>query len=118
MLDSFTKGTGASVVPLEDVLEDPGSKAPPRFRKRARRRRRAPEPPPPREPRRFRVVDALSRKPLADDVAARDAVAALAGVRSVVDVSIFVWEPATGRWRPLTHGEKRVLWTARDTGRG
>jgi hypothetical protein len=109
VLDTDTKGTGAEMVPLDKVLA-PG--APP-----TRRRRPAPKPQPrrrserPRAPHRFRVVDVMTRRTLADDADARAAVAALAGVRSVVDVAVYVAEG--DRWRPLTLAERKALWALR-----
>jgi hypothetical protein len=38
---------------------------------------------------------------------------ALEDVRSIVDVSIFVWEPSAERWRMLTFAESRLLWDYR-----
>ena len=112
VLDTSTKGTGAEMVPLEKTQERP---APRRRRASQRRRPRAPQPATPREPLRFRVVDAVSREVLADQADTRAAVDALRGVRSVVDVSIYVWEPNAEQWRSLTHGEKRRLWGFRDS---
>jgi hypothetical protein len=39
----------------------------------------------------------------------------LAGVRSVVDVSIYVWEPEKERWRLLPHHDQKLLWSLRKT---
>jgi hypothetical protein len=64
----------------------------------------------PRGPRRFRVVDVMTRRLLADDVGAREAVDRLKDVRSIVDVSIQVWEEQAGKWQQLTHREQRMLW--------
>jgi hypothetical protein len=58
-------------------------------------------------------VDVMTRQTLAEDVDARDAVRALEGVRSIVDVSMFVWEPEAERWRLLTYDEGRLLWDRR-----
>jgi hypothetical protein len=71
----------------------------------------------PREPHRFRVVDVMTRQVLADDVDARATVAVLEDIRSVVDVLIDVWEPATGDWRRLTLGEQKALWGFRGASR-
>jgi hypothetical protein len=120
VLDTETKGTGAEMVPLERVLE----------RKRAARKeervsvvRRRPAPAPeaapelvedagPREPSKFKVVSTLSGRVLAEDAEAREMVAAVAGLRSVVDVRIYVREP--GGWRPLTLREQKLVWEFRD----
>ena len=112
VLDTETKGTGANMVPLDRVLRKPGSSsAVPGFVFRKVERR--PEEPEPRAPRRFKVVDLMTRRVLAEDTDARDAVRALDDVRSIVDVSIFVWEPVAERWRLLTFDEGRMLWDYR-----
>jgi hypothetical protein len=109
ILDTETKGTGAHVVPLEEVL-----------------RRRSPEqdlavvalerPPRPTEsiepaaPLEFKVVDIRSSQVLAEGIDARATVDLLEDVDSVVDVRIYVWARAAGRWRLLTLGEQKALW--------
>jgi hypothetical protein len=112
VLDTETKGTGAEMVPLDSVLKKP---APRRERllgtlKPKPRERRPAEP---RAPLRFRIVDVATRAVLADDVGARDAVAALRDVRSNVDVQVYVWAPKDERWRLLTLDEQRTLWDRR-----
>jgi hypothetical protein len=112
VLDTETKGTGANMVPLERVLRKPsGGDAVPGFV--FRKLERKPEQPEPREPYRFKILDVMTRQPLADDVDAHDAIRALEPVRSIVDVSIFVWEPEEERWRLLTYDEGRLLWERR-----
>jgi hypothetical protein len=112
VLDTETKGTGANMVPLERVLRQPGgSGAVPGFV--FRKLERKPEEPAPREPYRFKIVDLMTRRTLAEDVDALEAVRALDPVRSIVDVSIFVWEPEPERWRLLTYDEGRLLWERR-----
>jgi hypothetical protein len=37
----------------------------------------------------------------------------LEGVRSIVDVSIYVWEEKAGSWQQLTQREKQMLWGLR-----
>jgi hypothetical protein len=37
----------------------------------------------------------------------------LGDVRSIVDVTVYVWEPSQDRWRMLTLGETRTLWDYR-----
>ena len=109
VLDTETKGTGANMVPLDRVLRKPGSSdGVPGFVFRKLERR--PEEPEPREPYRFKIVELLTRRTLAEDVGAREAVQALEDVRSIVDVSMFVWEPEADRWRLLTFDEGRLLW--------
>ena len=113
VLDTSTKGTGATMVPLESVLRKPSPSSdalyvpPPRPPKR-------PPPAEPRRPRMFKVVDIRSREVLAEDVTARATVNVLNGVRSIVDVNVFVWTPATAKWRLLTFDEQRLLWNHRD----
>lgn len=43
----------------------------------------------------------------------RETVDALADVASVVDVSVYRRQPERGRWRLLTRGEQRTLWSFR-----
>jgi hypothetical protein len=112
VLDTETKGTGAQMVPLDQVLEQPAPRGEPLFVP-PKPRKRAPKPAAPRPPRRFRIVDVETRAVLADDVAARDALRTLNDVRSSVDVQVYVWEPKDERWRLLTLGEQRVLWDRR-----
>jgi hypothetical protein len=120
ILDTETKGTGAEMVPLERALERRRS-APREKRSKASRRSAAParqaasdpgEDGIPREPSRFRVVSALSGQVLAEDASAREVVAALAGLRSLVDARVYVLEP--GGWRPLTMREQKLLREFRD----
>jgi hypothetical protein len=109
VLDTSTKGTGASVVPLESTRSAPEAKrvvAPKR-----RRPKRRPEPAP-RVPRRFKVVDLVSTETLAEDTDMRATLDALADVRSAVDVRIFVWSDEDDGWRLLTLPEQRALWDA------
>jgi hypothetical protein len=116
VLDTQTKGTGATMVPLESVLAKPGAKAVPGYRLPDRKvPSEAPAPP---LPHKFKVVDLMSRRILAEDVDARGAVAALSGVRSVVDVNIFVWDEEGERWRMLSFAQRRTLWEHRDQAEG
>ena len=107
VLHTETKGTGANMVPLERttkrssvsepvfVPRKPGHKAPPA--------------PAPRPARRFSVVDVLSRQHLVADVSAAEAIESLRGVRSIVDVNVYVWQEDRGRWRLLTFPEQRAM---------
>jgi hypothetical protein len=117
VLDTDTKGTGAEMVPLEKLE---------RQRQRARDRERISvirrTPFPPEEPtgeserdaeRRFKLMNVLSRKVLGDGVGPREAVELLEGVRSVVDVRIYVWEPELEDWRALSLREKKLMWEFR-----
>jgi hypothetical protein len=112
ILDTDTKGTGAEMVPLDKVQQKPAPTSEPFFvpPKPTPRERK---PAAPRAPRAFRVVDVTTRAVLADGAGARETLQALAGVRSIVDVNVFVWEPATERWRLLTLAEQRTLWDRR-----
>ena len=120
VLDTETKGTGAEMVPLERALERERS-APRRERLRVVRRGRATEPEAapdldeatvPREPSKFKVVSALSGQVLVEGVEVRETIESLAGLRSMVDARIYVWE--AGGWRPLTLREQRLVWELRD----
>jgi hypothetical protein len=113
VLDTSTKGTGAAMVPLEKVLRKPSKRAEPIFVPPARRAQplRLREP---RRPRLFKVVDISTRQVLTEGVNARAAIEALDGVRSIVDVHVYVWQPKTEKWRLLTFHERRLLWDRRD----
>lgn len=111
MLDTQTKGTGANMVPLDRVLKH-GSERVPGFRLPGRVQPQEP-PAESREPYRFRVVDVMTKQVLADDVDARRVVQTLKGIRSIVDVTVYVWEGETERWRRLTFGETKTLWERR-----
>jgi hypothetical protein len=113
VLDTGTKGTGANMVPLEKVLRKPapGSRhvsiAP---KPKPRTAPGAAEEAGPKAPRRFKVLDLMTRRVLADGASARATVDVLEGIRSIVDVNIYVWEPKTESWRQLFLSEKQVLW--------
>jgi hypothetical protein len=108
ILRTETKGTGATMVPLESVTKRPSTPEPVVVPRKPRPRL-APTPRP-RPPRRFRVVDVMSREALADDASASEAVDALKGVRSIVDVTVYVWQEERDRWRMLTFGERQAMW--------
>ena len=108
MLDTETKGTGAEMVPLDDrravegrgvVVVEPKPKP-----------EKAPEP---KLPRRFKVVDVMTERVLAEGADTRATVELLEGVRSPVDVSIHVWEEKAAKWQQLTRREARMLWGLR-----
>jgi hypothetical protein len=107
VLDTETKGTGANMVPLERVLTR-GRKSVPGFRLPKRRRAAEPDGPPP--PRQFRVINVMTRQVLGNKTNAKATIRLLEDVRSVVDVSVQVWDPGRGRWRMLTFGEVKTLW--------
>lgn len=112
VLDTSTKGTGATMVPLDSVLRNPAEHAEPMFVPPPPRPK--PEPAPePRRPRLFKVVDIATREVLTEGAQARAAIEVLDGVRSIVDVNVYVWQPETEKWRLLTFDERRVLWDAR-----
>ncbi|MBV8947126.1 MAG: hypothetical protein JOZ95_16990 [Solirubrobacterales bacterium] len=111
VLDTETKGTGANMVPLERVLRK-GSSAVPGFML-PELKPPAPAPAEPRAPRQFKVIDVLTRQVLAEGTEARATIHVLEGVRSIVDVTIWVWEPDGERWRMLTLEEARSLWEYR-----
>jgi hypothetical protein len=112
VLDTSTKGTGATMVPLRKAAagaaerERLAFKPPPRRPKPAEAAR-------PRRPRRFKIVDIMTRRVLAEGVGLRTVLDVLGDVRSVVDVTVSVWQPDAGRWRPLTLDERRALWERR-----
>jgi hypothetical protein len=112
VLDTETKGTGANMVPLDRVLRKPGSEAEP-VRVLRRPEPPAPKPPGPKTPRKFKVVDVMTREVLADGADSRTTVKLLKDVRSIVDVTIWVWQPESERWRMLSLEETRSLWEYR-----
>jgi hypothetical protein len=113
VLDTETKGTGAHMVPLEKTLKQPTGE-PARRRARPVPKRPQPKPEPePAPPRRFRVIDALSREPLAEDAGLAETIKVLGDVRQQVDVSAYVWEPKADDWRLLTRRELGLLWDRR-----
>jgi len=112
VLDTETKGTGAQMVPLDRLQspEPPGHEpiwVPPK------RRPREPQPPAPRPPRRFRIVDVVTRELLADGADVRTTLAVLGGVEHVHDVTVSVWEPEDERWRLLSLAEQDIVWQRR-----
>ena len=114
VLDTETKGTGAQMVPLEKVLERRAGK-PARRPVPPRAERPAPAPEP-AQPRRFKVVDAVTRKVLAEDADTRATVDLLGRTRSIVDVAIYVWNEPSEKWLLLTFAESKMLWNLRGQG--
>jgi hypothetical protein len=116
VLDTDTKGTGAEMVPLDRALEKKRS-APGNDRVSVIRRGRDPAPAEEREPaeaearspRAFKIVHALRREVIAEGIDAREAVRLLEGIRSLVDVRVYVWDPDAEEWRPLTLREQGAL---------
>ena len=115
VLDTETKGTGAHVVPLEDVLQRRGPE--PELSLvalgRAPKRKPDPEQQPP-VTRRFKVVDLTTRETLAEDADTATTIDVLRRVRSIVDVHIYAWNPTRDRWRLITLDEQRALWDFRE----
>jgi len=114
----------ADVPPTEDgwknfarMIGDPALIEDTGLEKEAMRRERRDSEPAPRVPRRFRVMDVMTRAVLADDADLRTTLAVLAGIRHSVDVNVHVWEPKRERWRLLTLGEQSELWKRRDRAR-
>lgn len=112
VLDTGTKGTGAEMVPLEKVLHAPDS-TPERPFVAPKPKARPEQAPEPRRPPRFKVVDVVSRRVLAEGTTTRGTVEVLEKARSVVDVTLYVWEPEAAHWRMLSHRERRLLWALR-----
>jgi hypothetical protein len=109
VLHTDTKGTGAQMVPLESVEKRP-VRIEPVFVPRKPAKPVEVAAPEPRAPRRFRIVDVMTHEELADHVLAREALDVLSDARSIVDVTIYVWQDERQRWRPLTFAERRVMW--------
>jgi hypothetical protein len=107
VLDTETKGTGAEMVPIEKAKQPAAGRGVVVVEPK---RERPPAPPKPRVPRRFKVVDVMTRLPLAEDVDLREAASVLSTTRSMVDVDVHVWDADAGRWQPLTLDERRRLW--------
>jgi hypothetical protein len=112
VLDTETKGTGAHMAPLEKADREAGEKRELQTVTFKRAAKRA-EPPAPREKQRFKVVDVLGGRVLAEDVGAREAIAALGELRSVLDARISVWSTDARRWKLLSLDEQKALWRLR-----
>jgi hypothetical protein len=109
ILDTETKGTGAQMVPLEKVHTGTAADARGPIVLREREKP-APKPPEPRGPRRFRVVDVMTKQAITEGASLRETVDALEDVRSIVDVSIYVWEEKARTWQQVSLREKQMLW--------
>ena len=113
VLDTETKGTGAQMVPIEKAhggSPHQGRSAIVLTEKKPKKER----PPEPRGPRRFKVVDVMTKRVLAEDASARDTVDVLRDTRSIVDVTVLVWEDKRNAWQELSLREKQMLWRLRD----
>ena len=120
ILDTETKGTGAHMKPLEPARAKPDDARELALVTLERPPRPAPEQPPP-EPLRLKVVDVLGARTLGEDVDVREAVRLLEGVRSALDVRVFVRAGADSKWRLIGRDELRTLWGFRGSapaGRG
>lgn len=115
VLDTSTKGTGARMVPLDEVLEKRSEHAESLYVPPPSQRKPVP-PAAPAPPRSFKVLDIVSGQTISEGVDAKGAIEALNQVRSLVDVDVYVWQPESDRWRRLTFGEKRLLWELRGQG--
>jgi hypothetical protein len=110
VLDTETKGTGARMVPLDEA--HPGGE--PHAAIVVKEPRPLPEKPvEPRKPPRFKVVDVMTRQVLAENVGTREAVHVLEGMRSIVDVNLYVWQERDGAWEQLSQGDRRRVWDLR-----
>lgn len=112
VLDTDTKGTGAQMLPLEKVQGDPARRRRPGAAS-SERARHAPQAPEPRRPPRFKVVDVMTGRVLVEGADTRATVELLEGVRSVVDVTVHVWDPGEDEWRQLSHGARKKIWALR-----
>ena len=108
VLHTETKGTGAQVVPLEKAAKKAASVEPEFVRRRPSPAAEL-QPPPARTPHSFKIVDVLTREVLAEGADTRTALGVLRDVRSLVDVTVYVWQEERERWRLLTLGEQRAL---------
>jgi hypothetical protein len=109
ILDTETKGTGAHMKPLEPARATPHEERELALVTLERPPRPAPEQPQ-AEPLRLKVVDVLSARTLGEDVDVREAVRLLEGVRSALDVRVFVRAGADAKWRLIGRDELRKLW--------
>ena len=116
ILDTETKGTGAHVAPLKGDRPRAERELATVVFERPPRRAETPEPEP-SAPRAFKVVDVRSARVLADGADTRETLALLADMNSVVDARVYVWAPASERWRLLTLAEQKALWELRGRAR-
>jgi hypothetical protein len=59
------------------------------------------------------VLDVATRETLADGADVKTLLAVLGEVRSMYDVSVYVFEPEGDRWRLLSLGEQEAVWKRR-----
>jgi hypothetical protein len=112
VLDTETKGTGAEMVPLEKLQQKLASKGVSPVMAPKPKPRVAPAPAP-HEPWKFKVVDVVSRRVLAEDTDVRATLEVLGGIRSIVDARVYLWIPAEERWELLTLDQRKLLWDLR-----
>jgi hypothetical protein len=102
------------MVPLEKILRKPDPKPERRFVAPTIEPTPESDPEPaPKPAPTFRVIDVMTGQVLAERGGTRETVEVLEGRRSVVDVTIDVWDPEAESWHRLTHGERKVLWELR-----
>lgn len=109
ILDTETKGTGAHVKPLEPARAAPDHAHELSLVALERPPRPAREEPQV-EPLRLKVVDVLAARTLGEDVDVREAVRLLEGVRSTLDVRVFVRTRVDAKWRLIGRDELKTLW--------
>jgi hypothetical protein len=114
VLDTETKGTGAHIAPLKRADRKAGEDRE-LTTVTLRRLPARSATPAPREKQRFKVVDVLSGHVLVQDVGAREAVAALHTLRSVLDARVSVWSIDARRWKLLSLDEQKTLWRLRES---
>ena len=109
VLHTETKGTGAEMVPLERTKKRTSAVDPVFV---PRKSDQAPTPPAPKRPtpRKFKIVDVMTRQAMIEDAGTREAVDVLKGIRSIVDANVYVWEEELDRWRLLSLPEQRAMW--------
>ena len=93
-----------------DRFEHPEGPKPGKVWVPPKRTPREPEPPKPRAPRRFHVLDVVTREVLLEDGGVAETLALLGGLERMNDVNVSIWEPDQARWRLLTIAEQRVVW--------
>ena len=103
------------MVPL-DRFEHPEEPGRERLWVPPKRRPSKPRAPEPRAPRRFRVLDVVTRRVLQEDAGVRETLHLLGGVERMNDVNVSVWEAGEERWRLLHIAEQRMLWERRRAG--
>src|SRR5688500_11834382 len=108
VLDLDPSGTGAEMRPLDSVLRKPEREPDLALVRRKSRPQPEKEHEPAAPPRRFKVVDVMTRAVMAEDASTRATVDVLKGVRRVGDVRVYVWSNEAERWRLLTLAEQRI----------